>query len=113
LEKGKILPLLPIIPLSEVRLQILKEYLDKILQKGFIRESILLAGISIFFVPKLEDTKEQPVINYRGLNKITVKDIYILLLASELRDRIGKAKYFIKLDQYVGFNLIRIKEGDK
>jgi hypothetical protein len=109
LEKGKILPLLPIIPLSEVRLQILKEYLDKILQKGFIRESILLAGISIFFVPKLEDTKEQPVINYRGLNK----DIYILLLASELRDRIGKAKYFIKLDQYVGFNLIRIKEGDK
>jgi hypothetical protein len=36
LEEGKILSLLLIILLSETRLQILKEYLDKILEKGFI-----------------------------------------------------------------------------
>jgi hypothetical protein len=36
LEKGKILSLLLIILLSEARLQILKEYLDKIFEKGFI-----------------------------------------------------------------------------
>jgi hypothetical protein len=113
LEEEKALSLLPIIPLLEARLQILKEYLDKILQKGFIRESISPTDISIFFVPKLGDTKEQLVINYRELNKITVKDTYMLLLASELRDRIGKAKYFTKLDQCIGFNLIRIKEGNE
>jgi hypothetical protein len=73
----------------------------------------LLADIPIFFIFKLGDTKERLVIDYRGLNKIMIKDIYILLLASKLRDRIGKAKYFIKLDQYIGFNLIRIKEGDE
>jgi hypothetical protein len=83
------------------------------LQKGFIWESISLADVPIFFVSKLGDTKEQLVIDYRGLNKIMVKDAYILLLASELRDRIRKAKYFTKLDQCVGFNLIRIKEGDE
>jgi hypothetical protein len=73
----------------------------------------LLANVPIFFVPKPGDTKERLVINYRGLNKITVKDTYVLLLASELQDRIGKAKYFTKLDQYIEFNLIRIKEGDE
>jgi hypothetical protein len=113
LEKGKAPPLLPIIPLSEARLQVLKKYLDEILEKEFIRESISPAGAPIFFVPKPGDTKERPVINYRELNKITVKDAYTLLLASKLRDRIGKAKYFTKLDQHTGFNLIRIKEGDE
>jgi hypothetical protein len=42
-----------------------------------------------------------------------IKDTYILLLASELQDCIGKAKYFIKLDQYIEFNLIRIKEENE
>jgi hypothetical protein len=113
LEEGKKLPFLLIILLSEEKLKLLYKYLDENLAKGFIRESALPIGVPIFFVPKKGDKKGRLVIDYHKLNIITIKDRYLLLLASKLQDRIGKAKYFIKLDQYIGFNLIRIKEGDK
>jgi hypothetical protein len=113
LEEGKKSLFLPIISLSEEKLKLLREYLDENLAKGFIRESVLFIGAPIFFIPKKGDEKDRPVIDYRKLNTITIKDRYPLLLASELRDRIGKAKYFTKLDQCAGFNLIRIKEGDE
>jgi hypothetical protein len=113
LEEGKELLFLPIILLSEEKLKLFCEYLDKNLAKGFIRESTSSVRAFIFFVSKKGDEKGRLVIDYRKLNIITIKDRYPLLLASELRDRIGKAKYFMKLDQYAGFNLIRIKEGDE
>jgi hypothetical protein len=113
LEEGKELPFLPIIPLSEKKLKLLREYLDENLVKGFIRESALPIGVPIFFVPKKGDKKGRLVIDYCKLNVITIKDRYLLLLASKLQDRIGKAKYFTKLDQYIEFNLIRIKERDE
>jgi hypothetical protein len=113
LEEGKELLFLPIILLSEEKLKLLREYLDENLAKGFIRESASSVGAPIFFVPKKGDEKGRPVIDYRKLNVITIKDRYPLLLASELQDRIRKAKYFTKLDQYTEFNLIRIKEGDE
>jgi hypothetical protein len=106
LEEGKKPLFLPIILLSEEKLKLLREYLDENLAKGFIRESALPIGVSIFFIPKKENEKSKLVIDYHKLNTITIKDRYLLLLASELRDRIGKAKYFTKLDQYTGFNLI-------
>jgi hypothetical protein len=113
LEEGKELLFLPIILLSEEKLKLLREYLDENLAKGFIRESASPVGAPIFFIPKKGDEKGRPVIDYCKLNTITIKDRYPLPLASKLRDRIGKAKYFTKLDQYAGFNLIRIKEGDE
>jgi hypothetical protein len=113
LEEGKEPLFLLIILLSEKKLKLLREYLDENLAKGFIRESSLPIGIPIFFVPKKGDEKGRLVIDYRKLNAITIKDRYLLLLASKLQDRIGKAKYFTKLDQRIGFNLIRIKEGDE
>jgi hypothetical protein len=113
LEEGKELLFLPIIPLSEEKLGLLREYLDENLAKRFIRESSSFTGAFIFFISKKGDKKDRPVIDYRKLNTIIIKDRYSLLLASKLRDRIGKVKFFTKLDQYTGFNLIRIKEGDK
>jgi hypothetical protein len=99
--------------LSEEKLKLFREYLDENIAKGFIKESSSAVGVLIFFVPKKGDKKDRPIIDYCRLNKIIIKDIYLLPLASELRDRIQEAKYFIKLDQYLGFNLIRIKEEDE
>jgi hypothetical protein len=113
LEEGKELPFLLIIPLSEEKLKLLREYLDENLAKGFIRKSASPVVVPIFFVLKKGDKKDRLVINYYKLNAITIKNRYLLLLASKLQDRIGKAKYFTKLDQYTGFNLIRIKEGNE
>jgi hypothetical protein len=52
-------------------------------------------------------------VDYRGLNKVTIKDRTPLPLMTELRERLAKAKWFTLLDLKNGYNLIRIKEGDE
>ena len=53
------------------------------------------------------------MVNYKGLNKITIKNRYPLLLIGELIERILKAKFFIKIDLRHGFHLINIHEPDR
>ncbi|XP_056419610.1 uncharacterized protein LOC130361071, partial [Hyla sarda] len=65
-----------------------------------------------FFVSK-KDGSLRPCIDYRGLNKITVKNRYPLPLISELFDRLQGAHIFTKLDLRGAYNLIRIREGDE
>ena len=71
--KGKELSFKLIFLLLEVKLKVLKEYINKSIKKGIIRESILLVGVLIFFIGK-KDRGIRPIIDYRGLNNITVKD---------------------------------------
>ena len=49
--------------------------------------------------------------NYQGLNNITKKDRYPLLLIKETLSGISKVKYFIKLNITVVFYKIRITKG--
>ena len=53
------------------------------------------------------------VVDYRGLNKITIKNKYPLPRVEDLLDRLVSARYFSKLDLISGYNQIRIKEGDE
>jgi hypothetical protein len=46
-----------------------------------------------------------------GLNEVTVKDREPLPLMLELRERLGRAKIFTKLDLNNGYNLMHIAEG--
>ena len=59
--------------LLEAKLKVLKEYINKSIKKRIIRESILLVGVLIFFIGK-KDRGIRPIIDYRGLNNITIKD---------------------------------------
>ena len=52
-------------------------------------------------------------IDYRCLNKITIKNQYPLLLVSELFDRLGYVKIFTKLDFCDVYYRLRIKKGDE
>uniref|UniRef100_A0A8H7N3U5 RNA-directed DNA polymerase n=1 Tax=Bionectria ochroleuca TaxID=29856 RepID=A0A8H7N3U5_BIOOC len=70
--------------LTEPQLQTLREYIDDILAKGYIRLSTLSAGYPVIFVPKKN---------------------------GKLR-LVGK-RWFTALDLKGAYNLIRIKEGDK
>ena len=88
----------------------LKEYLEEMLQKGYIRPSESPAGYPILWVPK-KNGKLRPCIDYRHLNKITIKNRYPLPLMTEIRDKVGKAKWFTTLDLKGAYNLIRMKEG--
>jgi hypothetical protein len=61
----------------------LQRYLEENLYRGYIRLSISLAGYLVLFIPK-KDRKLQMYIDYRQLNKQTVKNRYPLPLISRL-----------------------------
>jgi hypothetical protein len=102
----------PIYALSEKELQVLREYLDSSLKKGWIRRSTSPAGAPILFVPK-KDGGLRLCVDYRGLNKITVKNRHPLPLISEMVDRLSGAKIFTKLDLRNAYHRLRIKPGDE
>ena len=52
-------------------------------------------------------------VDYRPLNKDTIRDSYPLPLIDEIFDRISKAKIYTKLDLRSAYNQIRIREGDE
>jgi hypothetical protein len=66
--------------MSDNNLRTLKEYVDKYLKKGYIRESKSLVGAPTLFIPKADGTPRW-IIDYQKLNNITIKDRYTLLLA--------------------------------
>ncbi|XWX00660.1 hypothetical protein V2A60_008681 [Cordyceps javanica] len=88
----------------------LEEYLEEMLRKGYIRPSESPAGHPVLWVPK-KNGKLRPCIDYRPLNKITIKNRYPLPLMIEIRDKVGKARWFTTLDLKGAYNLIRMKEG--
>ena len=112
LEPGTTPPFGPIYPLSKSELRVLRKYLDEMLASGKIVRSTSPATAPILFVPKPDGTLRL-CIDYRGLNTITIKNRYPLPLMNELWDRLGKARYFTKLDLKNGFYLLRITKGDE
>jgi hypothetical protein len=52
-------------------------------------------------------------VDYRGLNKVTIKNRYPILLVSEMLDRLSKASIFTKLDLRDAYHRLRIREGDE
>ena len=53
------------------------------------------------------------VVDYRGLNAITIKDKYPIPLMNTLIEQVPECTCFTKLELKNGFNLIRVKEGDE
>ncbi|EGE07017.1 hypothetical protein TEQG_08741 [Trichophyton equinum CBS 127.97] len=102
LELEKLPPFIPIYNLSQSELGALREYLEKVISKGWIRPSKSPAGAPILFIPK-KDGGLRICVDYRGLNQITIKNRYPLLLISELLDRLLKAKFLVYLDDILIF----------
>ena len=59
--------------MSKNKLAVLKEYINKNLKRGFIRESTLRARALVLFVLK-KDKGLRLVVNYHRLNNVIVKD---------------------------------------
>ncbi|KAK3515691.1 hypothetical protein QTP70_028534 [Hemibagrus guttatus] len=90
----------------------MEEYIAEALSQGYIRPSTSPAASSFFFVAK-KDGGLRPCIDYRALNKITVKFRYPLPLVPAALERLRGATVFSKLDLRSTYNLIRIREGDE
>ena len=89
----------------------LKRQLTDLLQKGFIQPSTSPFGAPVLFVHKKEGTLRLCV-DYRALNKITIKNRYPLPRIDELMDRLVGSCYFTKIDLHSGYHQIRIKSDD-
>ena len=102
----------PIYNLSKTELRYLKDYIDQMLARGWIRPSKSPFGSPILFVKKA-DGSLWLVVDYRKLNTLTVKNRYPLPLISELFDRLKNAKYYTRLDMQDAYNQLRVASGDE
>ena len=81
------------------------------LEKGWIRPSTSSFASPVLLVKK-HDGSMRMCVDYRALNKLTVKDRYPLPHTDELTDRLSKAQYLTKLDLRAGYHQVRIHEDD-
>ena len=89
----------------------LKKQLEELSDKGFIRPSTSPWGAPVLFVKK-KDGSFRLCIDYRGLNKVTIKNKYPLPRIDELLDQLQGASWFSKIDLASGYHQIAIAEGD-
>ena len=75
----------------------LQEQVMELLDAGLVQPSKAPYGAPMLFQKK-QDGMLQMCVDYRGLNKVTIKNKYPIPLAAELFDRLSKAKYFTKLN---------------
>lgn len=97
--------------LAPAEMKELKEQLQDLLDKGFIRPSFSAWGAPVLFVRK-KDGSMRLCIDYRELNKLTVKNKYPLPRIDDLFDQIEGATVFSKIDLRSGYHQLRIKEAD-
>ena len=98
--------------MSALELAEMKTYLKANLANGFIRPSKSPAATPVMFVPR-PDGKLRLVVDYRGLNKVTVKNRFPLPLILEMLDRLHLAKVFTKIDLRNAYHQVRVREGDE
>ncbi|KAD5317689.1 hypothetical protein E3N88_17635 [Mikania micrantha] len=97
--------------LAPSELKELMTQLQDLLDKGFIRPSISPWGAPILFVKK-KDGSLRMCIDYRELNKVTVKNRYPLPRIDDLFDQLQGASWFSKIDLRSGYHQLKVKEED-
>ncbi|KAL0540223.1 hypothetical protein IC582_024456 [Cucumis melo] len=97
--------------MAPTELKELKVQLQELLDKGFIRRSVSPWGAPVLFVKK-KDGSMRLCIDYRELNKVTIKNRYPLPRIDELFDQLQGATVFSKIDLRSGYHQLRIKDGD-
>ncbi|GJV20014.1 putative reverse transcriptase domain-containing protein, partial [Tanacetum coccineum] len=83
----------------------------ELLEKGFIRPSSSPWGAPVLFVKK-KDRSYRMCINYRKLNKLTVKNRYPLPRVDDLFDQLQGSSVYSKIDLRSGYHQLRIREED-
>jgi hypothetical protein len=86
--------------LVELKLQ-LKEMMDK----GYIQPSMSPWGAPVLFMKKKDGTLRM-CIDYRQLNKVTIKNKYPLPRINDLFDQLGGASIFSKIDLRSGYHQV-------
>ncbi|RVW63082.1 Transposon Ty3-I Gag-Pol polyprotein [Vitis vinifera] len=92
LESGAKPPAMGPYRMAQPELEELRRQLKELLDAGFIQPSKAPYGVSVLFQKK-HDGSLRMCIDYRALNKVTVKNKYPIPLIADLFDQLGRARY--------------------
>nr|GFA31834.1 putative reverse transcriptase domain-containing protein [Tanacetum cinerariifolium] len=97
--------------LSPSKMKELSDQPHELSDKGFIRPSSLPWGAPVLF-DKKKDGSFQMCIDYRELNKLTVKNCYPLPRIDDLFDQLQGSRIYSKIDLRSGYHQLRVREED-
>ncbi|KAL4340109.1 hypothetical protein GQ457_08G032600 [Hibiscus cannabinus] len=97
--------------MAPIELKELKKQLEELQSKGFIRPSTSPWGAPVLFVKK-KDGSMRLCIDYRQLNRVTIKNKYPLPRIEDLFDQLRDASVFSKIDLRSGYYQMKVKGAD-
>ena len=97
--------------MAPTKLKWLKIQLQELLDKGFVRPSVFPWGAPILFVKKKYGTLRM-CIDYRQINKVTIKNKYRFPRIEDLFNQLKRARVFAKIDLRTGYYQLRVKDVD-
>ena len=97
--------------MAPAELRELKAQLEELLSKGFIGPSISSWGAPVLFVKK-KDGSLRLCIDYRQLNRVTIRNQYQLPRIGELFDQLQGSRVYSKIDLRSGYHQLRVQESD-
>nr|GEZ42398.1 putative reverse transcriptase domain-containing protein [Tanacetum cinerariifolium] len=97
--------------LAPAEMQELSTQLQELSDKGFIRPSSSPWGASVLFVKKKYGSFHM-CIDYRKINKLTMKNRYPLLRIDDLFDQLQGSKVYSKIDLRSGYHQLRVHEEE-
>ncbi|KAG8492907.1 hypothetical protein CXB51_010118 [Gossypium anomalum] len=97
--------------MAPTKLKELKTQLQELMDRGFARPSSSPWGAPVLFVKK-KDRTMRLCIDYRQLNKVTIKNKYPLPRIDDLFDQLKGASVFSKIDLRSGYYQLRVRDSD-
>ncbi|GJX53509.1 putative reverse transcriptase domain-containing protein [Tanacetum coccineum] len=97
--------------LAPSEMQELSNQLQELTDRGFIQPSTSPWGAPVLFVKK-KDGSFRMCIDYRELNKLTIKNRYPLPRIDDLFDQLQGSSVYSKIDLRSGYHQLRVKDED-
>jgi len=97
--------------MAPAKLAELKKPIEDLLEKKFVRPSVLPWGTLVLLVKKKDDSS-RVCVDYHQLNKVTIKNKYPLPRIANLLDQLRGAAVFSKIDLRSGYHQILVKLED-
>ncbi len=105
-------PAHPIACHNQPELEELRKQLKELLDAGLLQPAKSPYGAPLLFQKK-QDGSLRMCVDYRALNKVTIRNNYPIPLVADCFDQLSKATVFTKLDLRSGYWQVRIAEGDE